>query len=322
MSVQSLKIVVAPHEQTSSLSELLQKHFPIAFGRSFTSADVRKLIRAGGVHLNRKRVIDPAAKIKRGDRLDCYCDPSKLGDPQVTVKITRKNILFEDDYLLVVNKPFGLPTQPTLDGHRDNLYFQLMALQKEKWGESAYVGLHHRLDKETSGVVLFTKQREVNKAIGDAFKNRLIEKTYEAIAQRRSLLGKSPAIPSPKSAKTELEVRSYIAKGKEKRGKRVLYQSVRSGGDLAITQFKILKDHGHTIWLRCWPLTGRTHQIRIHCADQGFPIVGDTLYGEINPKYRLLLHAASLSFEHPVTQKRIRIECDLPVEFQEFFRSK
>ncbi|MCX7978676.1 MAG: RluA family pseudouridine synthase [Bdellovibrionaceae bacterium] len=208
-------------------------------------------------------------------------------------------ILFEDQWLLAVDKPSGLPTQGTLDKGRPNLFDCLKA--DGRW---SYVGLHHRLDVQTSGVVLFTTRREANRAVASLFRNREVEKFYLAWLVGTGL-GTSSVV-----------VRDYLKPVRLKNGKTIM-KSVRSGGDVAETEILPLASLGDRTLVLARPRTGRMHQIRVHCASLGLPICGDSLYGERSTRYtRLMLHAWKIKFQHPMTGEGMVIISPPPAEME------
>jgi len=209
-------------------------------------------------------------------------------------ELSLETVVYEDDGIIVVNKPSGLPSQATLDPARDHLYAAV-----QRWVEKEAF-LHHRLDVETSGLVLFAKKRSLNKDVGDMFQNKTIRKTYMAIV-------------SPVPDESSFAVENYLAKMKQKILK---VHSVKSGGDPARTEFEIVQSHQQAALVEASPLTGRTHQIRVHLSEYGCPIVGDQLYGGIlNNAHRTMLHAFQLEFIHPVTQESMTIQAPPPPDF-------
>lgn len=206
-------------------------------------------------------------------------------------------ILYEDRFLIVVNKPAGLHSQSPRDRREPDLYSEL---QKER----PYVGLHHRLDRNTSGAILFTVSRDANRGIAELFREGKIQKTYLALVR---LTGNMPD-----TWKVENQLR--------KEGRKMV--SVRSGGDIAQTEFQLKQRLNGIALVEARPLTGRMHQIRTHLAESHRPILGDRLYGTGDPvEYgrvrRPMLHAASLEFIHPLTGETLRIEAPLPADFVE-----
>ncbi len=287
-------------------------------GQPISKAKVRQLVVAGAVYLNGKRVRIASKTVFNGARLDVYVDLERLfqGQPKAhDVRFTMgpDAILFEDDDLIVVNKPPGLPTQPTLDEARANLY----AIVKKYLGErdalaQPYLGLHHRLDRDTSGVILFTKRTSANAGVAKLFSEHLAEKTYWALSAR----------PAGR-VRDQWRVDNFLApdRGGEGKARRNRYRSVRSGGDRALTDFRLLEDLGSALLVEAKPRTGRTHQIRVHLSEDGMPILGDETYGVRADRAalapRLMLHAASLTFPHPIHQTTVTVSAPIPKDFNE-----
>jgi 23S rRNA pseudouridine955/2504/2580 synthase len=206
-------------------------------------------------------------------------------------------VIFEDKWLLVVNKPAGLPTQPTPDPKRPSLYSLLLA--SKKW---PYIGLHHRLDVPTSGVVLLTKNRDANKGVSELFQGRGLEKNYLCLVD---------GVP----ADDAFECQNHLKPLKLKTGKTKMV-ATNSGGDFAHTQFSTLKRFPHHALVRATPLTGRMHQIRTHLAELKYPILGDSLYFRADRHFRrLMLHAAELKLTHPMSQESLTLNAPLPDDF-------
>ncbi len=209
-------------------------------------------------------------------------------------------ILFEDSWLLIVNKPSGVPTQSTLDPKRPHLYGILQ--QTKTW---PYLGLHHRLDAPTSGIVLFTKKQDANKGVGELFQNHILKKKYLCLVHKR---------PS----KDEFEIKNCLKAFKVKNGKMKM-RSTHSGGDVAHTFFKVMESFGEKAALvEAQPQTGRMHQIRVHLAENQTPILGDSLYFRADRHFpRLMLHASEISFPHPKTSELMNIKAPLPDDFKQ-----
>jgi 23S rRNA (cytosine1962-C5)-methyltransferase len=190
-------------------------------------------------------------------------------------------VIFEDEHLLVVNKPAGLNTHSPSPHAGEGLY-EWLRHREPRWAGLAII---HRLDKETSGLIVFSKSQCASRSLTAQFTARSVHKRYLLLTNRPP-------------ARADLTVRSRLVRAGEK------YVTARglSQGELAETRFKILERPGTAdgFLLQAEPLTGRTHQIRVHAAEQGFPIRGDTLYGG-EPAPRLCLHAVEISFNHPDT---------------------
>lgn len=212
-------------------------------------------------------------------------------------------VLYEDNDIIVCNKPAGLPTQPTVDKHRANLFTLLGEREKER-GLSAYVGLHHRLDKDTTGVILFARDKRANASLAEQFQSHKIQKTYRAICQRKLILPKFP-----------MHIENYLGIVGKKGPQRVMGEK-KSGGDFAITDVSLVQAFRRFLYVEARPKTGRMHQVRVHLSQKKMPILGDPLYGVPFPGVsRTLLHAHTLSFQHPCRDESMVIEAPLPEEF-------
>ncbi len=217
------------------------------------------------------------------------------------------SIIFEDEYLVAVDKPAGLPSQPTVDSKRPDLFTQL-----KKQLSSQEIFLHHRLDKDTTGVVLFSKRKSINGALTEMFRQHQFTKTYCALAKNNSAEDKSFS----EKIKNGWSIENHII-ARRKNGSSVKMFRTESGGDHALTDFKILAQSPEALWIQAQPQTGRTHQIRVHLLHSGHPILGDSLYGGKDSRVpRMMLHAQQLSFAHPASKKPILIQAPLPADFQ------
>jgi RluA family pseudouridine synthase len=255
-------------------------------------------------------------ELQSGAKVDAYVDLEKLledgagRDRPWTMEAS--HVLYEDEWLIAVDKPPGLPTQPTLDEARLNLFAAVKKFLAARDGGQPYVGLHHRLDRDTSGVVLFTKKAQANAGVADLFAQHGARKTYLAIAAR-------PARPPGE----HWTVRNFLGKGALAGGKRTKFRSVRSGGDAAHTDFDLRERLDRALLVEARPLTGRTHQIRVHLSEAGMPILGDDHYASAESARlsramgipRLMLHAVNLTFPHPVTNVNVSIPSPIPEDF-------
>ena len=204
------------------------------------------------------------------------------------------DICFEDQHLLVVNKPSGVLSQPgkTVDG-------SIASQVRDAYPNATGPLLVHRLDMDTSGLMVLAKNRTTHRALQQQFENRQIGKEYVAVV--------SQAIDA-QGGIIELPVRLDI-------DNRPVQVVCREFGKTARTLWRLLEKNlqEHSTRILFTPISGRTHQLRVHAAHKGglnAPIIGDRLYGE--SKNRLLLHAQQLIFTHPVTQKRKTIFCEAP----------
>ena len=214
-----------------------------------------------------------------------------------------EDVLFEDEWLIVVNKPAFVPSQAKEADEKDDLKSRLERYLEARDGRPTYLGVHQRLDRDTSGVLLFTKSKEVNAAIAAQFEKRTIKKEYAA-----GVLGwKGPG----RTLKDVLEAgeRGLMRVGRDRNPK----------GQVAVTRVEVVEKHENRSVLRLFLETGRTHQARVQLAYAGAPIAGDVLYGEV-PAGRLLLHARSIELNHPKTGRALKVSAELPEEFREWLR--
>ncbi len=200
------------------------------------------------------------------------------------------SILFEDAALLVYNKPANITVE--------NLEKKLGAR------------LVHRLDKETTGALILAKSNPVFEAMVEQFKDKQVDKTYLAL-----VIGK----PRKKSGKVE----NYLGKIREWQGQS-LWGAVETG-EYALTEWKTVESSSNYSLLECIPITGRTHQIRVHLASIGHPILGDKQYGPhqepLYPVSRVMLHAYKLRFSHPIHHNLVEIEAAIPDDFKQAIQS-
>jgi len=211
------------------------------------------------------------------------------------------DILFEDEWLLIVNKPPYVPSQAKEAGEFDDLKSRVERFIEARDGRAPYIGVHQRLDKETSGVVLFTKSKEANGSIANQFEKRTIKKEYVAAAEG----WKGP----PRTLNDLLEP--------GERGAMRIAKRRGPNAQNAVTRVEVIEKRERRALLRLFLETGRTHQARVQLAGAGAPIAGDALYeGSAAP--RLLLHAKSIELTHPHTNRPLRVAAEVPAEFAEW----
>ncbi|GAB4261497.1 MAG: hypothetical protein Kow0092_11070 [Deferrisomatales bacterium] len=243
------------------------------------------------------RIEPMASRVLRGGervRVDLEAPAPERPPPTLTV-------LYEDEGCLAVDKPAGLPSGPTRDPSRAHAE----ALAEARAG--APLTLLHRLDKDTTGVLLLAKTRPFAEALTRAFRERRVEKVYLALVR---------GTPPP-----AFDAVSHLREGEGGR-----MHAVRSGGARAETRFATLAARGGWALVEARPRTGRTHQIRVQLARAGYPIVGDALYGgagavEGRAVPRQMLHALRLGFVHPGSGRAVTVEAPVPEDFLEAARA-
>lgn len=302
-------------ESKIRLDELLRQNLPKLTGLELSNSKIRRLIMAGCIRVNGREVRIPSYTVFVKSNVEAFIDKEKvLYEKQaddIIFEVTEESVLYEDEYLIFINKPAKFPTEKTIVTDRDNLHD---AVVRYLWKKNPslrnppYVGIMHRLDKDTSGVILFTKTREVNKAIFDMFDssklelNETSEKNYRPVQKTYIAVVKDSV-----KIKESFTVKNFLGRITSKSAGCKWGEVPESrGGLIAVTEFKVIKRDAGRCYLECHPITGRTHQIRIHLAGLGTPIYGDTLYNGDKAE-RLFLHAKSLELTHPITGKKISV---------------
>lgn len=316
-------------ERTAKLDEFLRIELP-SLARQFTGEEslsnskIRRLIVAGAVSVDGKQTRIPAAIVPQGSNVEIFMDTEKLmfekKPDDIAFEMSADRILFEDDAIIVVDKPAGIPTEATVVASRDHLHAAVKRFLQTRDGtrNEPYVGLHHRLDRETSGVVLFSKSRAVNPACHDIFEGRRARKEYEALAaqEEQSRAAKRFAQTADPARGESFFVENQLGRITAKSAQ-AKWGAVSSGGSPARTDFEVLDRYRLALRVLALPKTGRTHQIRVHLAGIGLPILGDPLYGGAasiagKPVSRVMLHARALIFPHPITGVEMTVCAPIP----------
>ena len=291
-----------------------------------SNSKIRRMIIAGAVSVDGLHIRRPAYELLRGQTVCIEFDKEKFffekQADDIAFEMTAAAVLYEDEDLIAVNKPAFLPTEETIVGgeKRDCLH---TAVVRYLWAKSAlrnppYVGIMHRLDRETSGVILFTKTRAVNAAVHEMFEKRAVQKIYRAvcaISEKTERTQESRRLEKGSTFFVENHIGRISPKSARAKWGELLAER---GGLYARTDFTVLTRGiivgNPVVQIEARPLTGRTHQIRVHLASIGLPILGDALYGA--PEYkRTMLHAQHLTFQHPVSGKTITVSAPLPEGF-------
>lgn len=268
---------------------------------------VQKAFEAGLVKVNGA----PAAKstrLRAGDQVEyVLMEPKEVDLTPVDLAL---EILYEDEHLLVVGKSSGLVVHPGAGTTEPTLVHGLLHHCRDnlsRIGAPGRPGIVHRLDRETSGIMVVAKTNEAHESLARAFAGRKVKKEYLALVS---------GIPDRLSG----TIKKPIARHPRHRHK----MSVREEGKFAHTDWELLGEtEGPAALLLCRIHTGRTHQIRVHLADMGFPILGDAVYGYRanrlklpHPPARIMLHAWRLELKHPIDGKRLCLLCDPPEDFK------
>jgi 23S rRNA pseudouridine1911/1915/1917 synthase len=274
---------------------------------------LKALIRSGAVEAGGTPVRDPAAKV-RGEEALRVAIPEAApahNEPQA-IPLT---IVFEDEHLLVVDKPAGLVVHPAagnFDGTLVNALLHHCAGQLSGIGGVARPGIVHRIDKDTSGLLVVAKTDVAHEGLAKQFAAHSIDRRYLAIVSGM-----------PKAASGTVD--AALARSATNRKKIAIVEAGR--GKRAVTHWKRLKPLGEAALVECRLETGRTHQVRVHMASIGHPLLGDPVYGRSGKTHgkllkelqfhRQALHAAELGFTHPATKLRLSFTSPMPPDMQE-----
>ena len=251
----------------------------------------KRLLDSGCVRIGGKRVYIAGWKMKAGDRVEIN------EELKGKVKTTFVKILFEDRDIIVAEKPAGILSVSSDAGDRSSFADQIKGYLRRKYKTASYLKPVHRLDAETSGVMVFAKSK-AGEAIEEQFKRHSIERRYVAIVEGAVV-------------KESGQIKASLEKGEFGGGKKVRIAAGSEGVE-AVTEYMVKEIYADATLLDVRVRTGRTHQIRVHLSEIGHPIVGDKLYGGKRPFPRQALHAYKLSFRHPVTGKKMKFESKLP----------
>ena len=265
---------------------------------------VYRVLRSGEVRVNSGRV-KPTYRLKEGDRI--RVPPIRIADkPKSAPRPLRLPVVYEDAALLVVDKPSGI----AVHGGSGLSYGAIEALRAAR-PEAKFLELVHRLDRDTSGLLMIAKKRSALVELHRMLRDGEVQKIYLAVAKGR-WRGKAR------------ELRESLHKHVNAQGERRV--SVHEDGRAAVTRVKPLKSGDAWSVLELQLMTGRTHQIRVHLAHAGHPVLGDDKYGDFPLNHslaregvkRLFLHAQKLSLKHPLTGEALRLESRLPADMSSF----
>jgi RluA family pseudouridine synthase len=264
----------------------------IAAYTDLSRRQARSIIAEGGVYVNRKRVRKLSFLVPPGAGIQCYFDITAHSNP---IQFSSTWIHYHEPGFLILNKPAGLYSQPTRASLKDCILFQV-----EKALQLDYCVPINRLDKETSGLMVIASDKRMATALSNIIQNRAIHKTYQAIVE-----GDFPH--------DRLEINAPI--GVMMGVTPTRYHVDHNQGRDAKTRIKRLVVQNGCSHLEIEPVTGRTHQIRVHLAHIGYPLVGDPIYGNTRSNrsdVRMMLHASHLKFMHPDTQIPLQFYAESP----------
>ena len=269
---------------------------------------LQKLILEGKILVNGKAE-KASYKTKENDVIEI---PENIIPKEIELKAEDIpiDIIYEDEEIIVVNKPKGMVVHPANGNPDGTLVNALMSICKDSLsgiGGEIRPGIVHRIDKDTSGLLIVAKNDKAHLCLSEQIKNREITKKYVALV--RGVIKENDAtidMPIGRSTKDRKKM------------------AVRKDGKKAVTHFKVLQRFNGYTYLDIKIDTGRTHQIRVHLSEIGYPIVGDTVYSNGKNPFGVegqMLHAKSLDFKHPITKEQMHLEAPLPEYFENVLKT-
>ena len=263
---------------------------------------IQKLIEEGNILVNGKSK-KISYKVQIGDEIELNIPEAK--EIELKAENIPVEVVYEDNDIIVVNKPKGMVVHPANGNPDGTLVNAIMAMCKDSLsgiGGEIRPGIVHRLDKDTSGLLIVAKNDKAHINMSEQIKNREVKKIYIALV--RGVVSEN-----------EATINMPIGRSTKDRKK----MAVRKDGKEAVTHFKVLKRYNKYTLLEVKIDTGRTHQIRVHMAEIGHPVVGDMVYSNGKNEFGVegqMLHAKSLDFKHPITGKPMHLEAELPEYFE------
>ena len=292
------KIIVQNNEKGVRLDSYITKKL-----NDLSRANIQRLIEDGNILVNSaKQKI--SYKVNSGDKIEITIpEPKKIDLKPQDIKV---EIVYEDNDIIVVNKPKGLVVHPAVGNPDGTLVNAIMNICKDSLsgiGGEVRPGIVHRLDKDTTGLLIVAKNDKAHINLSEQIKNREVKKIYIALVR-----GNIP--------ENEATINMPIGRSTKDRKK----MAVVENGKEAVTHFKVIDRFKNYTLLEIKIDTGRTHQIRVHMAEIGYPVVGDMVYSNGKNEFGVegqMLHAKSLDFKHPITGKNMHLEAELPKYFKD-----
>lgn len=285
--------MVTEQETGRRLDHYLQGRIP-----ELSRTTLRAVIDIGGVHVDGRRVRKNGLIVTAGQSVELHRDEAPL-EP---FRLDTESIVFQDDYLLAINKPAGVDTQPTPARYQGTLYeaVQVWLGRNRRFGRKLEIGMVQRLDRGTSGLIVFSIHPRAHGPLSEQFRERLVRKRYLALVQG------CPAVPCGCFV-------SHLARNR----RRNRMGSTPIGGRPAETRYRVVDTRSEASLLLVELITGRTHQIRAHLSEAGHPLIGDVRYGgpgryeNQNLPYPSL-HSWRLSLYHPLSGDRLELVAPVP----------
>lgn len=296
------RLTVSPEEAGVRIDKYLAEQLP-----DITRSYLQKLLKDGSVQMNGKPV-KTSTKTAAGAVIEFTIpDPE---EPEILPEDIPLDILYEDSDVILINKPKDMVVHPAAGHYTGTLVNALMYHCKgDLSGINGVLrpGIVHRIDKDTTGVLIVCKNDKAHNALAEQLKEHSITRKYRAIV-------------CGNLKEDEGTVDAPLGRHPQDRKKMAI---VRTGGKRAVTHYRVLERFGNYTYIECQLETGRTHQIRVHMASLGHPLLGDEAYGRVKSPFKLegqTLHAMVLGFIHPTTGEYMEFEAPLPEYFEKLLR--
>lgn len=292
---------VKADEEGMRLDRWFKTHFPQVRHGELEKYLRKGQVRVAGGRVKANRRLETGEDVRIPPLSDAPTEKKSRQPKKADAEAVRRLIIFEDDEIIALNKPFGLAVQ---GGSKTKEHLDGMLAALEKNGERPR--LVHRLDKDTGGLMIVAKTRRAAQRLGDAFKGHDVEKTYWALVV---------GAPRPFEGTIDMPIAKKMVRIGEGEEERVI-PAEGEDAKKAITDYQIMEEAGTVSFLAMRPVTGRTHQLRVHAAAMGCPIVGDGKYGGPAAKIegvspRLHLFCRSMTFPHPKTGRNMTLSAPL-----------
>ena len=282
-------------------TELMQFLLDKMGGMSRTS--VKLMLSRRQVYVNEHIETQYNYSLKAGDTVRI-----QSGVAQQELQHPKLRLIYEDDYIIIVDKKEGLLTMATHRESNETTAYSILKSHLKKANPRAELYTVHRLDRETSGVLMFAKAKNIQQALQENWHQVVTQRLYTALVE---------GCPETE----ENTITSWLTE--HEKSLRVHSSPTDNGGQKAVTHYKVTRSNGAYSLLDVQLETGRKNQIRVHMAELGHPVVGDSKYGSTDDSIRRLgLHAYMLCFTHPVTGKRLRFETPVPTAFEKCMNEK
>lgn len=268
----------------------------------YSRSKIKRLVDNGKILVNGKIIDSNNYKVKLNDEIEITDE--MIVNTDVKAQDIKLDIVYEDEYLIIVNKPSGMVVHPALGHYSNTLVNALLYHFNLSHKGSIRPGIVHRIDKDTSGILVVAKDDKTHEMLANMIKEKQIERTYLALVDG-VIMNDTGTIDAP-IGRDEKNRQKYIVTG--------------TNAKESITHFKVLERFKNNTLVECRLETGRTHQIRVHMAHLHHPLVGDQVYGYKKQRFKLkgqALHARNLGLVHPTTGEYMEFESKLPSHFQD-----